>query len=496
VALYLGLDIGTTHITALALDVESGAILASQSVPNSTQTTSPADQARGRSEWDAQGMIELAWEAVRRVVASLPDPQAVRGIGLSGQMHGMCLLSTNLKPLTPFIGWQDRRGDDWMPGVKRTYLLRIIELADKLPRARMAAGFMGLTLFWLKETGFSFPAGARAAFISDALAAWLTGEPPCADPSNADSSGLFDAQTRRWNLALIERLGLPMEVLPPIRSAPAVAGWLRAERAQEVGLRAGLPVSVSVGDNQASFIGSVADYAHSLALNIGTGGQLSAYTAHYLRDEQLETRCFPGGGYILVSAGLCGGRSYAILRDFYRAVGVAFFGARGDEDLYERMNELAAGVRPGSDKVICEPLFAGTRHDPIHRASWQGLSANNFDPAHLTRSLLEGLARTFAGSYKRMLQIGVSERQTLIGSGNGIRRNRVLAEIAARQFNMPLHIPAHEEEAAYGAAILSAVSAGVFGPPSASLQSAGRLLRYQPPIPPRIRSTRRKSLKV
>ena len=188
---------------------------------------------------------------------------------------------------------------------------------------------MGLTLFWLKETGFAFPAGARAAFISDALAAWLTGEPLCADPSNADSSGLFDAQTRRWNLKLIERLGLPVEVLPPIRSAPAVAGWLRAERAQEAGLRAGLPVSVSVGDNQASFIGSVADYAHSLALNIGTGGQLSAYIAHYLRDEELETRCFPGGGYILVSAGLCGGRSYAILRDFYRAVGVAFFGARG-----------------------------------------------------------------------------------------------------------------------------------------------------------------------
>jgi sugar (pentulose or hexulose) kinase len=134
---YLGIDVGTTHITALALDAESGAILASQAVLNSTQTTSPADKARGRSEWDAQAMIELAWEALRRVVVSLPDPQAVRGIGLSGQMHGMCLLSADLKSLTPFIGWQDRRGDDLMPGVKRTYLLRAIELADKLPRARI-----------------------------------------------------------------------------------------------------------------------------------------------------------------------------------------------------------------------------------------------------------------------------------------------------------------------------------------------------------------------
>jgi sugar (pentulose or hexulose) kinase len=287
---------------------------------------------------------------------------------------------------------------------------------------------------------------------------------------------------------LIERLNLPMDILPPIRPAPAAAGGLRAELAGQVGLRVGVPVSVSVGDNQASFAGSVSDYVNSLALNIGTGGQLSAYIPEYLRDDQLETRCFPGGGYILVSAGLCGGRSYAILRDFYRAVGAAFFGARGDEDIYERMNELAARVPSGSEGVLCEPLFAGTRHDSARRASWRGLSAGNFDPAHLTRALLEGLARTFAESYKRMLQIGVSKRETLIGSGNGIRRNCVLAEIAAREFRMPLYTPAHEEEAAYGAALLAAVGAGEFGPPSAPLsaniQAAGRLLHYQSPVRP------------
>jgi hypothetical protein len=61
----------------------------------------------------------------------------VRGIGLSGQMHGMCLLSADRKPLTPFIGWQDRRSDDWMPGVKSTYLLRVHELAGNLPPSLM-----------------------------------------------------------------------------------------------------------------------------------------------------------------------------------------------------------------------------------------------------------------------------------------------------------------------------------------------------------------------
>ena len=473
--LYLGVDVGTTHITALLLDAASGNILASQSLLNASEVTSPADKARGRSEWDAARMVGLTWEAIRRVVGSLADASAICGIGVSGQMHGMCLLSGDLKPITPFVGWQDRRGEERIPGSSELYLERMQRLAGDVPRARLATGFMGVTLFWMKESGCSFPAGACATFLSDMVVSWLTGEPPCADPSNADSSGLFDAATRQWNLPLLEQLGLPVDVLPPLRLAPSAAGGLRAELATQVGMRAGIPVCVSIGDNQASFLGGVADYSRSVALNIGTGGQLSLHIPAYVADDILETRCYPGGGYLLVSAGLCGGRSYAILRDFFRAVGKAFFGARGDEDLYERMNELAASVTSGSEGVICEPLFAGARHDPGRRALWKGLSATNFTPAHLTRSLLEGLVRVFVESYERMRQIGVAGRDVLIGSGNGLRRNPLLAQIAAEGFGMPLRIPVHEEEAAYGAALLAAVGDGQFP----SLEAAGRLIRYK-----------------
>jgi len=495
--LYLGVDVGTTHITALALDAASGNILTSQSVLNTAEITAPADRSRGRSEWDAARMVELAWEAMRRVAAALPDPRAICGIGVSGQMHGVCLLDVDLKPTPPFIGWQDRRGEERIPDADETYLERIQRLAGDLPRARLATGFMGVTLFWLHVGAIhELPLqGARAAFISDLVVSWLTGEPPCTDPSNADGSGLFDATARQWNGPLLARLGIAEELLPTVRLAPSTAGGLRAELATQLGVRSGIPVGVSIGDNQASFLGSVADYVNSVSLNIGTGGQLSVHIPAYLADPLLETRCYPDGGYLLVSAGLCGGRSYAILRDFFRAVGQAFFGARpvgaiqpmgtigelplqstrGDEDLYERMNELAAGVPSGSDGVICEPLFAGARHDPGRRALWRGLSATNFTPAHLARSLLEGLVRTFAESYERMRQIGVTERRILVGAGNGIRRNPLLARIAAQGFGMSLYTPVHEEEAAFGAAMLAAVGAGHFP----DLGSAGRLIRYK-----------------
>lgn len=479
-SIYLGVDIGTTHITALALELATGQIVARAETANQAETTTAADRALGRSEWDAAAMLRLAWETLCRVARALPDPARVQGIGCSGQMHGMTLVSADGTFLSPFIGWQDRRGEEVIPGEGITYLQRLAELAGDVPRARMAAGFMGVTLFWRQMQGEPWPQGARAAFISDAFVAWLTGAPPCTDPSNADGSGLFDARTRRWNAPLIARLGLPEVILPPVRPAPAVAGGLRAELAAAVGLRAGVPVGVSLGDNQASFLGSVADPPQSVLLNIGTGGQLSVYVPAFVQDPLLETRCYPDGGYLLVSAGLCGGRAYAVWRGFLRAVGVAFFGARGDEDLYEQMNALAATVPPGAEGVICEPLFAGTRLEPQRRGAFYGLSPATFTPAHLTRALLEGLIETFAESYTRMQEIGVGGRKWLVGSGNGLRRNPLLAQIAARRLALPLCIPQHEEEAAYGAALLAAVATGELS----DLAAAGRLIRYASPVSP------------
>ena len=94
------------------------------------------------------------------------------------------------------------------------------------------------------------------------------------------------------------------------------------------------------------------------------------------------------------------------------------------------------------------------------RASWAGASAENFTPAHLTRSLLEGLARAFRTGYDAISRVGAGGRRQLVGSGNGLRENAVLARCVADEFGMPLRVPSHREEAAYGAALLAAVGAG------------------------------------
>jgi sugar (pentulose or hexulose) kinase len=201
---------------------------------------------------------------------------------------------------------------------------------------------------------------------------------------------------------------------------------------------------------------------------------VTAFTDTFHYDPRLETRPFPRGGFLLVAAGLCGGGSYAVLERFFRAAGEQVFGARPAEDLYPLMNRLAAAVPPGADGLRCEPYFTGTRAQPDLRASLSGASAENLTPGHLTRALLEGMGRSFVDGYEAIAKLSAPCRR-LVGAGNGLRANPVLAQAVAEEFGLPLVFPRHREEAAFGAALLAAVGAGLYP----DLPATGQLVRYE-----------------
>ncbi len=480
--MYIGLDIGTTSISAVVLDTESGALLAHHTVANRAAIAAGA----GRAEVDLTRVQALAVEALTGIVAEAGvDAAQIRGIGMTGQQHGVAFVDASAAPAGPAITWQDLRVQSPMPGSQQSYLQTFVDRAGGRDAFRRmgclpAAGFLGTTLFWLHEEDQLPAPPAIACFIPDAVAAFLTGETPRVDPTLAGSAGIFDIVSNQWDADLLRRLGLSTDLLPPIGRAGERLGGLRPEIAQKVGLPAGIPVGVAVGDNQASFIGSVQDPAASLLINVGTGGQISARTDDFHFIPGLENRPFPGGHYLLIGGGLFGGRSYAYLLDFFRQAGDALFDAAADDDLYERMTALAAAVPAGCDGLRCSPLFTGTRVDPSLRASFTGLSPQNFTPGHVTRALLEGMAEGFHLFHEQMAPV-IGERAPLVGAGNGVRRNRLLAQILAARFAMPLHVPALSEEAASGAAITAAVGAGEFGDLEEAMQ---KLLQYDEEIRP------------
>jgi sugar (pentulose or hexulose) kinase len=163
------------------------------------------------------------------------------------------------------------------------------------------------------------------------------------------------------------------------------------------------------------------------------------------------------------------------LERFFRQVGSDLLGTESAGKVYARMDQLAAEVARGADGLRCEPFFTGTRAEPERRATWTGMTDRNFTPAHLTRALLEGMARAFRNGRDLIQQATGRAGSRLVGAGNGLRESPVLAQLVAEEFGLPLVFPRHHEEAAYGAALVAAVGAGVFP----GLDAAGKLLRYQ-----------------
>jgi sugar (pentulose or hexulose) kinase len=254
----------------------------------------------------------------------------------------------------------------------------------------------------------------------------------------------------------------------------SIAGGLTPEAARNVGLRDGAPVAVGCGDNQASFAGSVADSSASVLVNIGTGAQVSAWVPTYLAVQTVDTRPHLDGGFLLVGAPLCGGLSYALLRIFFDMVGKQIFRLGEEEDFYDTMTALAASAPSGADGLRCEPLFTGTRLEPDRRAAFSGITPANFTPGHFARAVLEGIAEQVHLHYADMLEAGIKPRTQLVCSGNGVRRNALLAAILCKTFGMPMRLTATQEEAAFGAALVAAVGIGEFP----DLRTACRLVQY------------------
>jgi sugar (pentulose or hexulose) kinase len=473
----LGIDLGTTTITAVALDTNTGNIIALATTPNQAATTAAADRQRGFSEWDAPAIAAGACSCMATLAEQLPQRGAeIAGIGITGQQHGVVIVDQGLTPLSPFINWQDRRTEEAFPGSDRSYtqeaVARLGAQAPARAGCQLAAGYLAATLFWMKETRV-LPTSGSACFLGDYFGALLTGARPVTEPTNAASSGVLDVSRILWDGELLQRLGLPTMLFPEIRPAGTKIGVLERGPAERAGLPAGIPVFIAIGDNQASFLGTVADRERSVLVNVGTGGQVAAWTDRFLYDSLLETRPFPQGGYLLVSAGLCGGRSYALLEAFYRQVGTQLLNVPAAA-LYTRMSELARSAPPGADGLRCEPYFTGTRADPSLRASWTGMSAVNFTPGHMTRALLEGMARAFRTGQETIVK-HCPGHDLLVGAGNGLRENPLLAQIVAWEFRLPMRFAVHREEAAFGAALLAAVSVGCFP----DVRSAGRMIRYE-----------------
>jgi xylulokinase len=437
--MYLGLDLGTSGVKALLID-GAQRIIAS--------ATGDLDVSRPRPGWSEQepaDWVRAAEEAVASLKASHPNElAAVRGIGLSGQMHGATLLDRSDQVLRPCILWNDTRS-----------FVEAAEL-DADPRFREITGnivFPGFTapkLVWVKRKEPDVFARVRRVLLpKDYLRLWLTGE-HISEMSDSAGTAWLDVARRRWSPELLAATGLDESHMPALVEGAEPGGTLRAELAGRWGMQSKVVVAGGAGDNAASACGMGTVRPGAAFVSLGTSGVLFAANGSYLPNPESAVHTFchalPGAWHqmgVILSAT----DSLNWLSDVTGREAAELTGELGDE--------LKAPTG-----VSFLPYLSGERtphNDAVIRGSFTGL-AHESSRSVLTQAVLEGVAFAFRDSLNALQAAGTElSRVTAIGGGS---RSRYWLKAIATALGIAVDIPADGDfGAAFGAARLGMIAA-------------------------------------
>ena len=421
---YVGIDLGTTSVSLVATD-ESGKTISTRTRTEDRSLYSPESWARLQ---DPERTIYLASAALEEIRTSCGP---IAGIGVTGQMHGILYVDQEGLAVSPLYTWQDGRG-----GVHEADGMSACEVLSAETGTRFAPGYGLATHRYNLRHGLVPASAASMTTIGGYLAMRLTGlKEPLLHASDAASLGGWQLPEGRFTLQ--------DPLLPEVTGDSLWMGKMQD----------GTPVSVSLGDNQASFLGSVSSPENSLLINIGTGSQVTALSSSWDAQGPIEARPYLDGCFLLAGCSLCGGRAYALLERFFRE-SASMAGPGPSGDMYEAMNRLALKRVPDPPVVI--PTFCGTREEPERTGAILNLTEENFTPAHLIQGVLNGMAEELYSFYDVMKEKLPHPPIHLIGSGNGLTRNIALQRILEDRFALPLTISSSPEDAARGAAIFAA----------------------------------------
>ena len=435
---FLGIDIGTSSICGIVYNTVSKDIVSIAKINNTDMLSCNVWE----KVQDANAIVDIVLDLIQELRIQYPD---IKGIGLSGQMHGILYVNAEGEAVSPLYTWQDMRGSLlYKDGMSYAAYL------SKQTGFPLSTGFGLVTHYYNKVNSLVPQNAVKLCTIMDYTAMRLTGKcEPLVDCSNAASLGFFDKEKLAFDKEALWNVGIDNSILPEIGKAFS-----------RVGHYENISVYTAIGDNQASFLGSIRDIRHSIHITVGTSSQISVYSDDYVNVPLLDTRPLPGGGYILVGAALCGGCSFSLLKKFFSETIKLYTGEEMDDtDLYKIMVSVPY-KEVQEDDIRVETLFGGTRSHPEKRGKIMNISCLNWHPENLIRGFLEGMSQELYDFYQ-LLPNSIRERKTIVvGSGNGIKRNPLLCQILEERFKCHLQVSACREEAALGACICGMVGNG------------------------------------
>jgi xylulokinase len=445
---WLGLDIGTGGSRALLID-ELGAVKASCTAPHEDMRMERPLWAEQRPEnwWDA------AQDAVRGVLrdsgAAAGD---VRGIGLSGQMHGLTLLDEAGGVIRPALIWCDQRSQAQVDFINS----RVgTENVLKYTANPVVTGFTLPKLLWVRDNEPANYERIRKVLLpKDYIRFKLTGE-FASEVSDASGTSLFDVLDRTWSYDMCDALGIDRSILPAVYESQDVSGKTLPDVAASLGLAAGTRVVGGGGDQASSAVGNGVVEAGIVSCTLGTSGVVFAHmdTPSYDVLGRVHTFCHavPKKWHVM---GVTQGAGLSL--QWFRNQ------LMPGKD-YDELTQEASGVPMGSQGLFWLPYLMGERTphvDASARAAWIGLTAKH-TRADMIRSVIEGVCYSQKDGLDVIEGMGVPVESVRL-SGGGARSEfwrRTMADVLAK----PIVTLETQEGSAYGAAILALVGTGAYG---------------------------------
>jgi len=445
--LLLGLDISTTGAKALLMD-EAGQVVSSATSPLTLSTPRPLWSEQTPGDWWA-GISKSIRLALTKV--GLPSSE-IAAIGLTGQMHGLVLLDENGEVLRPAILWNDQRTGRQCDEIRaRLGKDRLIQITGN----DALTGFTAPKILWVQQNEPEIWAKTRHILLpKDFIRYKLTGE-FAIDKAGGAGTILFDLKTRTWSEEVTTALEIPPSLLPATFEGPEITGWISQVAASETGLTAGTPVVGGGGDQAAQAVGVGAVQPGIIALTLGTSGVVFAATEEPLIEPEGRLHAFCHAvpdrwhfmGVMLSAAG-----SLQWYRD-------TFF---PDADFDELVSE-AESAPLGCEGLLFLPYLTGERTphpDPLARGAFVGLTIRH-NRDHVTRAVLEGVSFGIKDSFELIRASGLAAIEQVRISGGGAR-SATWRQIMANVLGAELVTVNTTEGAAFGAALLAGVGAGLY----------------------------------
>ena len=477
----IGIDIGTSGTKTVLFDTFGNTIA------SSTKEYPLYQPQNGWAEQEPADWWEAPHTSIKEVITkSGVSNEDIKGIGLSGQMHGLVMLDGEGNVIRRSIIWCDQR--------TAKECAQITEIVGKERLIEITAnpaltGFTASKIMWIKNNELSNYQKCRKILLpKDYIRFMLTGT-FATEVSDASGMQLIDITKRDWSDEILSKLAIDRNLLAPVSESYVITANVNKKAAEMTGLKEGTPVAGGAGDQAAGAVGNGIVKEGIVSSTIGTSGVVFAHTDKPIIDKsgRIHTFCHavPGAWHVM-GVTQAAGLSLKWFRDNFCSSEMETAKQMG-VDPYILMDKEVETVPTGANGIIYLPYLMGERTphlNPDARGVFFGLSAIH-TKKELLRAVMEGVSYSLLDCMEILRETGIAVNEVRASGGGG--KSKLWRQMQADMFSCEVRTINSSEGGALGVAILAGVGVGIW---SSVAEACSQIIKVQSSLQPNENDTK------